>query len=94
MNLCPFCDIEFLSEDELSAHIYQEHPEKTGTAEAVGQAMGEAFQRITSVQDTRRLAAHLTSIALGNRGVDPAKVEEVFVHFLEFLDKLDKKCLA
>ena len=94
MNLCPFCNIEFLSEEELSAHIYQEHPEKTSTAEAIGQALGQSLSKITNVQDvqdTMRLAAQLTSIALGNRGVDLEKVEEVFKHFLEFLRLLGQE---
>ena len=73
-----------MSEEELNAHIVNEHPEKTASAEAFGQAMEKALSGVVILYAT---AANLTFTVIGNKG---ASVYRVWDTFTEILNKLVK----
>lgn len=42
MPECPICGEYFMDQDKVSAHIYQEHPEKVGTPDSMARAIAAA----------------------------------------------------
>jgi hypothetical protein len=81
MNKCPFCDETFMTEGELTTHIYNKHPEKTLSAEAYGEAMRKVMQS----QMMYQLAGTLTCAGLGSKGEEKEVVLERFKYFVREL---------
>lgn len=83
---CPYCMTEFLTEWERNDHIVLAHPEKTGSAEAMGHALAAASEESLLFNT----AASLTASTLKSAGAPKETVAETFAWFLDFLVRYRK----